>query len=261
MDRLHIGGYGTLGVISEISFKLTPLPRRQGTFILGFQTENDLHNFSEEVFRSHVMPLALAGINSEVTKELNLKFPASLYLVLVRIGGRQMAFLRQKEILSQIANNYQYAHTEFFEEDSSDVLWEKLRDFRGYNINPSILGRVFSTPTRLRGLLAHISEYLQKIELKVALSVQPGFGTMEFYFDGVSNSAKVDVEVIMSEIHRIVLENNSHLNYEQLPTELKNGFNMWGPINRGSLDLMKSLRRTYDPTRKLNRGRYITDSE
>jgi FAD/FMN-containing dehydrogenase len=163
--------------------------------------------------------------------------------------------------LSQIANNYQYSHTEFYEEDSSDVLWEKLRDFRGYNINTTILGRVFSTPTRLRGLLAHISEYLQKIELKVALSVQPGFGTMDFYFDGVSNSAKVDVEAIMSEIHRIVLENNSHLNYEQLPTELKNGFNMWGPINRGSLDLMKSLRRTYDPTRKLNRGRYITDSE
>jgi len=261
MARLHIGGYGTLGVISEISFKLTPLPRRQGTFVLGFQTENDLHNFSEEVFKSHVMPLALAGINSEVIKELDLKFPASLYSVLVRIGGREMAFMRQKEILSQIANNYEYAHTDFLEEDPSDILWEKLRDFRGYNLSTSILGRVFSTPTRLRGLLACISKYLQKMEIKVALSVQPGFGTMEFYFDGDSNSEKVDVEVIMGELHRIVLENNSHLNYEQLPTGLKNGFNMWGPINRGSLALMKSLRRTYDPTRKLNRGRYITDSE
>ncbi|MEC7836722.1 MAG: FAD-binding oxidoreductase, partial [Chloroflexota bacterium] len=80
MARLHIGGYGTLGIISEISFKLTPLPRRQGTFILGFQTENDMHDFSEEVFKSHVMPLALAGINLELAKELDLKFPSSSYL-------------------------------------------------------------------------------------------------------------------------------------------------------------------------------------
>ncbi|MDC0035498.1 FAD-binding oxidoreductase [Chloroflexi bacterium] len=261
MARLHIGGYGTLGVISEVSFKLNPLPRHQGTFILGFQTENDLHDFSEEVFKSHVMPLALAGINAEVTKELDLKFPSSLYLGLARIGGRQMAFMRQKEILSQIANHYQYTHSDFLEQDSSDILWEKIRDFKGYSSSTNISGRVFSTPTRLRGLLGHINNYFQTIELKVAFSVQPGFGTMEFYFDGTSTVEKVDAEKIMRDLHKIVLENESHLNYEQLPSALKNGFNMWGPVNRGSLALMKSLRNTYDPTKKLNRGRYLTDSE
>ena len=84
---------------------------------------------------------------------------------------------------------------------------------------------------------------------------------MEFYFDPIFTAGKVDSEKIMREIHKIVLENESHLNYEQLPTGLKNGFNMWGPVNRGSLGLMKSLRNTYDPTRKLNRGRYLTDDE
>jgi len=261
MARLHIGGYGTLGVISEVSFKLTPLPRHQGTFILGFQTENDLHDFSDEVFKSHVMPLALAGINVELIKELDLNFPSTLYLVLARIGGRQMAFMRQKEILSQIANHYQYTHSDFIEQDSSDILWEKVRDFKGYSSSTTISGRVFSTPTRLRGVLRHINNYFQAIELKAAFSVQPGFGTMEFYFDGTSSAEKIDAEKIMRDLHKIVLENDSHLNYEQLPTGLKNGFNMWGLVNRGSLDLMKSLRKTYDPTRKLNRGRYLTDSE
>ncbi|HCE75923.1 MAG TPA: hypothetical protein DEP04_04780 [Dehalococcoidia bacterium] len=261
MARLHIGGYGTLGVISEISFKLTPLPRHQGTFILGFQTESDLHDFSAEVFKSHVMPLALAGINSELIKELDLNFPSSLYLVLARIGGRKMALIRQRDILSEIADHYQYTYSDFLEEDPSDILWEKVRDFRGYSSSESISGRLFSTPTRLRGLLERMNEYFQKIELNSAFSVQPGFGTMEFFFDGFSRTEKVDSENAMREIRKIVSENGSHLNYEQLPTGLKNGFNMWGPINQGSLGLMKSLRNTYDPVRKLNRGRYITDSE
>ncbi|MEC7836689.1 MAG: hypothetical protein VX692_06110, partial [Chloroflexota bacterium] len=143
---------------------------------------------------------------------------------------------------------------------SSDPLWEKLRDFRGYTSNTSISGRISSTPTRLRSLLGQIDRYFQEMELRVAFAVQPGFGTMEFYVDGFPNPEKIDVEEILQEIQEIVLSNNSHLNYEQLPIALKRGFNMWGPINQGSLGLMKSLRNTYDPTRKLNRGRYITDS-
>ena len=31
MARMHIGALGTLGIIAEVSFKLTPLPARQTT--------------------------------------------------------------------------------------------------------------------------------------------------------------------------------------------------------------------------------------
>mgnify|MGYP003313200993 FL=1 len=163
--------------------------------------------------------------------------------------------------MSEIADHYQYTYSDFLEEDPSDILWEKVRDFRGYSSSESISGRLFSTPTRLRGLLERMNAYFQKIELNSAFSVQPGFGTMEFFFDGFSRTEKINSENVMREIRKIVSENGSHLNYEQLPIGLKNGFNMWGSINQGSLGLMKSLRNTYDPVRKLNRGRYITDSE
>ena len=38
MSRLHVGGLGTLGVIAEVSFKLTPLPQRQATLLGGFES-------------------------------------------------------------------------------------------------------------------------------------------------------------------------------------------------------------------------------
>ena len=41
MSRLHIGGLGTLGVIAEVSFKLTPLPQRQATLLGGFEVDGD----------------------------------------------------------------------------------------------------------------------------------------------------------------------------------------------------------------------------
>ena len=33
MARMHIGALGTLGIIAEVSFKLTPLPARQATVL------------------------------------------------------------------------------------------------------------------------------------------------------------------------------------------------------------------------------------
>ncbi|MDE0744807.1 MAG: FAD-binding oxidoreductase [SAR202 cluster bacterium] len=261
MARLHVGGYGTLGVISEISFKLTPLPRQQGSFLVGFQSENDLQNFSEEVFDSYVMPLALTGINENLIKTLQIDAPQCQYLMVIRIGGRQMAFERQLNILNKMVDQYQNSHTDLLEQNASDRLWEKIRDFRGYGSNASITGRVFSTPTRLRSLLPDIVNYFEEIGSTLAICIQPGFGTMEFFIDNLPAESKVRSTQVIHQIHNISRQNQSHINYEKLPADFKNGFNMWGQVNEGSLGIMRSLRDTYDPGKKLNRGRYLTDKE
>ncbi len=261
MARLHVGGYGTLGVISEISFKLTPLPRRQGSLLVGFQSENELQNFSEEVFDSYVMPLALTGMNENLIKTLQIDAPQCQYLMVIRIGGRQMAFERQLNILNKMLDQYQDSHTDFLEQGVSDRLWEKIRDFRGYGSSSSITGRVFSTPTRLRSLLQDIANYFEEIGSTLAICIQPGFGTMEFYIDNLPAESKVRPAQVIEQIHNIARQNQSHINYEKLPADFKNGFNMWGQVNEGSLGIMRSLRNTYDPDKKLNRGRYLTDKE
>ncbi|MDE2822602.1 MAG: FAD-binding oxidoreductase, partial [Chloroflexota bacterium] len=39
MARMHIGALGTLGIITEVSFKLTPLPARQATVMATFDSD------------------------------------------------------------------------------------------------------------------------------------------------------------------------------------------------------------------------------
>jgi len=120
---------------------------------------------------------------------------------------------------------------------------------------------VFSTPTRLRSLLRDIVNFFEEIGSTLAISIQPGFGTMEFYIDSLPAEDKTRSTQVIEQIHNIARQNQSHINYEKLPSDLKNGFNMWGQINEGSLGIMRSLRGTYDPGKKLNRGRYLTDKE
>ena len=261
MARLHIGGYGTLGVISEVSFKLTPLPRKEGAVVVGFPSINELNNFSEKVYDSHVMPLSLVGINSSMAKNLNIDVRGSKYLAMVRLGGRAKAYDRQIRITREIYDDLESTSFEVIEGDICGLVWANLRDFVGYDLPSAVSGRIFSTPSRLNSLAIELIKYFESIDAEVSIVVQPGFGTMEFHLNQLSGFCEEESFGMMGEINMIVKNNDSHINYEDLPSNLKRGFNMWGHINDGSQTIMTSLRETYDPTRILNRGRYIVDMD
>ena len=84
---------------------------------------------------------------------------------------------------------------------------------------------------------------------------------MEFFIDNLPAESKVRSTQVIDQIHNIARQNQSHINYEKLPADFKNGFNMWGQVNEGAFGIMRSLRDTYDPGKKLSRGRYLTDEE
>ena len=148
---------------------------------------------------------------------------------------------------------------EVIEGDSCSLLWESLRDFIGYDLPNAVSGRIFSTPTRLKILAIELIKYFEDIDAEVSIVVQPGFGTMEFHFNQSTDLPYEEPFGMMDEINMIVKNNGSNINYENLPSNLKCEFNMWGHVNHGSQVIMTSLRDTYDPTKILNRGRYIAD--
>ena len=56
MARLHVGGLGTLGIIAEASFKLTPLPARRATVLATFDSARRSFEAALAVFSSGVVP-------------------------------------------------------------------------------------------------------------------------------------------------------------------------------------------------------------
>ena len=73
MSRLHVGGLGTLGVIAEVSFKLTPLPQRQATLLGGFESVEAALDAGLGIFHSQVMPLALTVFDDTVRRPSRIR--------------------------------------------------------------------------------------------------------------------------------------------------------------------------------------------
>ena len=86
MSRLHIGGLGSLGIIVEASFKLTPIPMYESTILARFQTVDRAIQCGLDVFNSHVTPLAIAGFNSAVAGAIGADERPGTFLA-VRLGG------------------------------------------------------------------------------------------------------------------------------------------------------------------------------
>ena len=69
MARMHIGALGTLGVIAEVSFKLTPLPARQAT-VHGdvFDSDANCLGAALAVYGSSLVPLAISTLHGQKPK-------------------------------------------------------------------------------------------------------------------------------------------------------------------------------------------------
>ena len=94
MSRLHIGGLGSLGLILEASFKLTPIPMYESTITARFQTVDRAVQCALDIFNSHVTPLAIATFNRATAELVNFDERPGTYLA-IRLGGRPRTLDRQ----------------------------------------------------------------------------------------------------------------------------------------------------------------------
>ncbi|KRD99748.1 FAD-binding oxidoreductase [Priestia megaterium] len=72
MNKLFIGSMGTLGVISEITLKLRPLPKYQSIVFISFSTGNieEIHAFVSKVLDSMIEPVALELLNPSLAEDV-----------------------------------------------------------------------------------------------------------------------------------------------------------------------------------------------
>jgi glycolate oxidase subunit GlcD len=118
--KLFTGSYGTLGIITEITFKLRPKPSVEHT-ILATGDITELIECAREVLEARLFPVGLELISSPVAKELDIKIRSHQSALLVRFAGNLKGVKFQtQQALSKFGNN----QSEVIENDAS--LWETL---------------------------------------------------------------------------------------------------------------------------------------
>ena len=259
MARLHIGAFGSLGVIGEVSFKLTPISNKQGSMCVTFGKFEDAHIFSMSVFDGYVMPLALACFDSCGASRVGIQGKVDRWIVLIKIGSSERAFERQMSIIQDLAAENGSESIELINQGEAIPLWNALRDFGSNRQDslgaPSIIGRAYLTPSQVKSCEKDIRRILQESQVPFSILSQPGFGTLLVYIFGGDTFEVFKMTGALNEMRLSVNRLSGELTFERLPIQMKNSIDVWDEIRSNGKSIMNALSRVYDDREIINRGR------
>ena len=257
MARLHIGGMGTLGLIAEASFKLTPLPVKQATVVAVFDTGLKCHQAAVGVLASGVLPLAMTALNPASASLAGLDEADGSYALAVRLGGRPRTLDRQVEETKRACADLEPSRLDVLEQDEAAGLWEGVRDFGWSEETRPLLGcRASVLPSQVGSLVANLEHIVTADGTAPALISYPAYGTVlaGWYGDGSAPSDDLLADTV-SKARRAAREAGGNIMVEQCPTPLKHQINVWDEVG-DSIAIMRRMKQQYDPDRILNPGRF-----
>ncbi|WP_249871221.1 FAD-binding oxidoreductase [Oceanobacillus saliphilus] len=256
MNKLFIGSMGTLGVISEITIKLRPLPKYEGLSLLHFLkgNEQDIRDFSVKILDSMMEPVSLELLNPTLTEKMNGKH---CYTLAIAFEDRENAVLEQEKWVKEHLP-VGVEHTVMHEEEARQW-WEKFRHLgpNGYNDEQHDAATQAALKVGSNNLDVLVNlELADKLAAMHAVSIEAhgglGHGISRVFVKGSSSN----IVSYIREFRTKVENGHGYVVCTHLPFQLRETVGVWGE-KPGYFALLQGIKRTNDPKVILNRHRFV----
>ena len=108
LGKAFIGSYGSLGIITEVTFRLLPLPQQQKTVRLEFDEMTSALDLTTQILDSELLPTSMNMLNSVASEWVLDKFAAP-YTLIIDIDGSEETVTRQVAQVSAMADSAKVA--------------------------------------------------------------------------------------------------------------------------------------------------------
>ena len=236
--KLVCGSHGTLGVITEVTFKLLPKPRGSGTLVVeGLDDERAVACMSAalgspfEISGAAHLPPGLWGESARTVLRLE-HFPDSVHYRLNALEKLLAAFGPMARLDHEPSLNF----------------WRDLRDV-GPLVRPSdsAIWRISVAPTRAPRLMRAICETLQG-----AYFYDWGGGLLWF-----STPAQGDCGA--GAIRKALAATGGHATLARAPDAMRAALDVFEPLSPALMKLTRGVKTSFDPQGLFNPGRMYAD--
>jgi glycolate oxidase FAD binding subunit len=255
MNKLFIGSMGTLGVISEATIKLRPLPKSESLVLLSFPDGNldEIHTFTVNLLDSVMEPTTLELLNPSLAERLtgHPSYTLAISFEDVEKSVRyQVGFIR----------DHQPLHSTIFiyEQKDAQGFWNALS-----NIPPH--GGILASGEEIRASIKvgvknldvlqviKESQLLQDTHnLKVEAHGGLGHGLCKVNLTGAS----VDVVSAILTLRKFAVKKGGYAVVSHLPLALRQQIEVWGE-KPAHFFLFEGIKTRVDPKRILNHKRFV----
>ncbi|GGB57555.1 glycolate oxidase [Lentibacillus populi] len=256
MNKLFIGAMGTLGVISEITIKLRPLPKYEGLSLLHFPkgSKPDIRAFSVQLLDSMMEPVSLEMLNAKLAEKLTGERNNTL---VIAFEDRKKAVLEQEKWISKHLPTG-VKHTVLHEGKASEW-WDKFRHLgpNGYNdseIDADTLAALKIGSNNLDVLISleAADQLAEAHHVVVEAHGGLGHGISKVYVKGFPE----DIVSYIKALRAKVEEKRGVVICTHLPFKLRKAVSVWGK-KPSYFSLLEGIKQTNDPKKILNRQRFV----
>ena len=248
MDRLHIGGLGTLAVIAEATFKIVPAPVKEATVAAAFPSAQAAVDAAIGVTSIGMPMLSVELVDSAAWARLtggSAGEAADDWRLLVRIAGRPAAVMRSVDAWAAACESHG-ATVDWLEDAESRGLANKTADLGWESRPPALAVRVAVPPPQGAAALAALGSSPSSRALSVTRGVARAAWDAE--------AAPKDFAAYMAGLReRAAALGGAVVAESSAPID---GVDPWGPPG-DAFDVMRGLKEQYDPQGILNPGRYV----
>ncbi len=248
LNKAHIGGLGTLGVLVEISFKVAPRPAMERSWVGVFPSAEAATRARTVLLRLPVLPAALEVLNHRTARAIGLSvLPGQWVLLAAGAGFPQQVDRYLAEFEAAGRNNAATSLEPLSERAAADV-------WTAYGVATSELRWSAEAltckavmPPAAAGRLCDLAGGLDP----EAMVWSHGHGAVFWSIP----AAGEEYATLAMELRRAAEEVEGAMVAENWPTSLS-GLDVWGGAG-GPLELMEAIRRRFDPNGTINPGRYV----
>ena len=266
LTRLFVGSEGTLGVFTQITVKLLPLPEKIETLLVFFAAPQDAVRTASQIISNNLLPRALEFIDKSsidcikgYKQEIQIPDEANA-LLLIDIDGKEASVKTETSLVEKIAvENKPLRVITAKTPEERDTLWEVRRVISPalYNIAPFKINEDICVPrSRILEALNRIAEIHKRYpSLKIANFGHIGDGNIHvniMHEDG--NKQRTLAEKMIEEILRTTIELGGTISGEHGIGNVKSAF-LPLEIPPQELQIMKDIKHLLDPKGILNPGK------
>jgi glycolate oxidase FAD binding subunit len=242
MNKLYVGSFGTLAIMTELTFKLRPLPRHTASVLVTAKDHQLLASVAETILSSQAQPSSIFLLKP--APQSLLSDERMTEALLVRFIESERAIEYQMELVSRALSPDCKATT--LEPTEADRAWKQVADI-------DLLAEVAVRASVPLSLTAACLERLISYRSDCVAAADLGAGIIRMAFNSGEGFASRLIQSLRTEAALF----GGTLFVERASTSVRGEVDAWGDPDAVAW-LMKAIKEKLDPQSLLNQGRFVS---
>jgi glycolate oxidase FAD binding subunit len=242
--KLFTGSWGTLGILTQVTFRVYPIPEASETVVLTGST-SQIAQAAETLLASALTPTAVELLAASSSKRLNLGDGLAL---IARFQSIPVGVAEQAGQLAKVGEALGLTVARL-SENSEAALWNALREtWEAIATTPTTTCKIGVMPSNAAVVLDKVDALMPDVELGL-VHAGSGLGLLRFGSAAASSSR-------LQEIRKLCQVQGGFLSILEAPMALKQQVDVWGYAGN-ALHLMQGIKRQFDPENLLSPSRFV----